>query len=486
MTHTIDTGPTTATPYRRRWIALFVILAAEVMDLLDAMITTIAAPSIQTDLGGSSSMIQWLGAGYTMAMAVGLVTGGRLGDLYGRKRMFAIGVLGFTASSLLCGLALSPEMLIGARVLQGLFGAAMIPQGLGMIKEMFPPQEMAAAMGAFGPVMALSTVAGPVLGGWLVDADLFGTGWRMIFLINLPIGLLALIGAISYLPESRPSHAARLDLTGVGLVSAALFLLIFPLVQGRDLGWPAWTFASMAASIVLFVLFGRHQSRKERAGGDPLVVMSLLRKRAFSGGLLTGVVFFSGMVGFSLVFGLYTQIALGYDPLKAGLAGLPNAVGTLVGFIAVNASGLAQKAGRKLIHIGAIIMMAGVIGVGVTLDLAGMGVTPWQLAPALVVTGAGMSLIMAPFFDIVLAAVEPHESGTASGTLTAVQQLGSALGTAAIGTIFFGLLERHWRFDETMRLTIWITVGMLAATFLTAFLLPLRARPEEPEKATQS
>src|SRR5262245_33856028 len=167
-----------APAYRWRWAALFVILAAEVMDLLDALVTTIAGPTVRADLGGSESVIQWLGAGYTLAMAVGLVTGGRLGDLYGRKRMFMIGAVGFAAASALCAFAQSPGMLIGSRVLQGLFGAVMLPQGLGMIKEMFPPKEMPAAFGAFGPVMALSAVGGPILAGWLVSADYFGWGWR--------------------------------------------------------------------------------------------------------------------------------------------------------------------------------------------------------------------------------------------------------------------------------------------------------------------
>ncbi|WP_068924518.1 MFS transporter [Planobispora rosea] len=478
MTHAATTGAP-AELYRWRWPALFVILAAEVMDLADAMITTIAGPTILADLGGSSSLIQWLGAAYTMALAVGLITGGRLGDLYGRRRMFLVGAAGFTLGSLLCGLAFSPETLVAARVVQGLFGAVMLPQGLGLIKEMFPPKEMAAAMGAFGPVLGLSTVAGPVLAGWLVDADLFGTGWRMIFLINLPIGLLAIAGALRFLPESGSPHASRLDLTGMGLVTGASLLLIYPLVQGRELDWPAWTFASMAASIAVFLLLARHQSRKQRTGGDPLLVTTLFRKRAFSGGLITGLVFFTAMIGFSLVFGVYVQIGLGYDPLKAGLANLPNAVGTVLGFIVVNAAGLPRKAGRKLIHIGAIVMIAGVAGVGVTLGLAGVGVTPWQLAPALLVTGAGMSMIMAPFFDIVLAAVEPHESGSASGVLTGVQQLGAALGAAAIGTLFFGLLERGRSFTDTMEVTIWVTSGLIAVTFLAAFLLPLRARPEE-------
>jgi MFS family permease len=244
---TITAPVATAQPYRWRWVALFVILAAEVMDLLDALVTNIAAPTIQRDLGGSASLVQWLGAGYTLAMAVGLVTGGRLGDLFGRKRMFVIGAFGFTAASLLCGMAMSPEMLIGARVLQGLFGAVMIPQGLGLIKEMFPPAEIGKAFGMFGPVMTISSVGGPVLAGWLVDADFFGIGWRMIFLINLPIGLAAAFAAIRFLPEYRLSNATKLDIPGVLLLSAAAFLLIFPLIQGRELDWPVWTFVSMAA-----------------------------------------------------------------------------------------------------------------------------------------------------------------------------------------------------------------------------------------------
>ncbi|MEW9533246.1 MFS transporter [Microbispora sp. NPDC049125] len=470
--------PAAPSAYRTRWAALFVILAAEVMDLLDALVTNIAAPTIRADIGGGSSLIQWLGAGYTLAMAVGLITGGRLGDLYGRKPMFLLGASGFVLGSLLCGLAVSPEMLVGARVLQGLFGAVLLPQGLGMIKEMFPPKEMGTAFGAFGPIMALSSVGGPVLAGWLVEADLFGTGWRMIFLINLPLGLLALAGGVRFLPRSRSEHAARLDLTGAGLASAAAALLIFPLVQGREYGWPAWTFVSMAASVALFAFFGWYESRKHRSGGDPLVVPTLFRKRAFAGGLVAGLVFFSGMVGFSLVFTLYTQMGLHYSPLKAGLAALPQAIGVMVGFVVASA-GLTEKLGRRLLHAGALIMAAGVAGFGVTLHSAGVGVTPWQMAPTLAVAGIGMGLLMAPFFDIVLAGVAPEETGSASGTLTAIQQLGAALGTAVLGTVFFHLLDGGTGFGDAMQVVIWIEVGMLLVTFVTAFALPMRARHEE-------
>ncbi len=556
MTTTTDARPDPGAapePYSLRWIALFVILAAEVMDLLDALITNIAAPSIRADIGGSASTIQWLGAAYTLAMAVGLITGGRLGDIVGRRRMFVIGALGFTAGSLLCAVSQSPEMLIAFRGMQGIFGAVMLPQGLGMIKEMFSEKEMGSAFGMFGPVMGLSSVGGPVLAGWLIDADYFGTGWRMIFLINLPLGLLAVLGGLKFLPESREARPPRLDLVGVVLAAFASLLLVYPLVQGRELDWPAWTFVSMAGAVVVFGIFGWFESRKNRAGGDPLVVPTLFRKRGFTGGLIVGLLFFSGLSGFSLVFSLFTQLGLGYSPLKAGLVGVPLSLGMVAGFVLAQA---VQKFGRKVIHAGILVMTAGVATIVVTLHLAGIGVTPWQLAPSLVLTGLGMGVLMAPFFDTVLAGVELHETGSASGALTAVQQLGSALGVAVLGTLFFGILGGHVAraadvvapralaaagvsgpaqdrlvlavrtcghdrasakdqeavpasctrlesdlrtappavrqavitagetsakrgFDNAMKLTLWVEMGLIGLTFFAAFLMPRHARPQE-------
>jgi EmrB/QacA subfamily drug resistance transporter len=426
-------------PYRWRWVALAVILAAEVMDLLDALVTTIAAPSIRTDLGGSLTLVQWLGAAYTLAMALGLLTGGRLGDIFGRRRMFLVGAAGFTAASTLCGLAVSPGMLVGARVLQGLFGAIMIPQGLGIMKQMFRGKEMAAAFGAFGPVIGLSSVGGPILAGWLVDADLFGAGWRMIFLINLPLGVLALAGGARFLPESRLPRAPRLDTGGVALAGTGSLLLVYPLVQGRELGWPAWTFAMLAAAVAVFAVFGWYESRRQRAGADPLVVPALFRRRAFAGGLVAGVVFFAGLIGFSLVFTLFVQIGLGFSPLKAGLAGLPQAIGTVAGFVAAGA-GLAERLGRRLMHVGAAVMTGGVVWLLLLVQASATDLTIWRMVPANAAIGAGMGLIMAPFFNIVLAGVAPEETGSASGALTSIQQLGGALGIAVLGTVFFGLL----------------------------------------------
>ncbi|SEG11418.1 drug resistance transporter, EmrB/QacA subfamily [Thermomonospora echinospora] len=425
-------------PYRWRWLALAVILAAEVMDLLDATVTNIAAPSIRADLGGSYAALQWLGAAYTLAMAVGLITGGRLGDIYGRKRLFLLGAAGFTAASLACALAQSPGTLIGMRAVQGAFGAVLIPQGLGLIKEMFDDTEMGAAFGAFGPVMGLSAVGGPILAGWLVDADLFGTGWRMIFLINLPLGLAVLVAGVRLLPESRSPRATRLDLVGALLATLGSVLLVHPLVQGRELGWPAWTFAMMAGSVAVFAVFAWYERRVARAGGDPLVTPELFRSRAFSGGLLFGTLFFAGMIGYNLAFNLFTQLGLGYSPLKAGLAGAPWALGMVVGFGATQ--GLARRHGRVAMQLGTLVMAAGAAGLYGTLRWAGTGVTAWDMAPALLVTGFGTSMVMAPFFNIVLAGVRPHQTGSASGSLTAVQQLGGALGIALLGTLFFGVL----------------------------------------------
>ena len=376
--------------------------------------------------------------------------------------MFVIGALGFTVGSLLCAVAQSPETLIAARVVQGLFGAAMIPQGFGLIKEMFPPAQLQSAFALFGPVMGLSAVAGPVLAGWLVDADIAGTGWRMIFLINLPIGLAAAAGAIRLLPESRSPHPLRLDVPGVALASIASLLLVYPLVQGREHGWPAWAFVMIAASVVMFGVFAAGQVRKGRRGGDPLVVPSLFRKRAFTAGLLAGLILFACLAGFTLVLNLYTQLSLGYSPLKAGLTGAPFSLGMVAGMGVMQPL---QRFGRKVLLGGAVVKALGILAV-IMIITAGPAPTPWRLAPALALAGIGTALLMGPYFDFVLAGVEPHEAGSASGTLTAVQQLGSAFGIALLGTVFF---------SASIAAVLATIAGLLAVIFAVGFLLPKRS-----------
>ncbi|MEU7164556.1 MFS transporter [Streptomyces morookaense] len=468
-------------PYRWRWAALWVLLAGETMDMLDSLVAAVAAPSIRADLGGGPGVTQWLGAAYALAMAVGLITGGRLGDVVGRRRAFLLGAAGFTGASLLCAAAMSPGFLIVARGLQGLFGAVMIPQGLGLIKEMFRGRELGRAMGMYGPVMGLSCVGGPVLAGWLVSADWFGAGWRMVFLVNLPLGLLALAGGWRFLPASGPAAAARLDLAGAALASAAALPVVLPLVQGREQGWPVWAFVSMAAGVALFGVFGWYEERVARAGGDPLVMTGLFRKRAFSGGLVTGAALFAAVAGFSLALSLYFQSGLGASPLKAGLAVLPWSAGTVVGFAVVqvlDGRGVLGRFGRPLVQTGVVVMALGSGGFACALRSAGARVTVWQGAPALVVVGVGMGLVTGPFFQTVLAAVEPHETGSAAGTLTAVQQFGSALGSAVLGTVFFSALGGRGAAGElgyarAMEITLGAEAGLLALTLLASFLLPV-------------
>ncbi|AZQ74408.1 MFS transporter [Streptomyces luteoverticillatus] len=480
----------TPLPYRWRWAALWVILAGEAMDMLDSLVATIAAPSVRAELGGGAGVTQWLAAAYALAMAVGLITGGRLGDVVGRRRTFLIGTAGFTVASLLCAAAVSPGFLIGARGLQGLFGAVMIPQGLGMIKEMFHGRELGKALGMYGPVMGLSYVGGPVLAGWLVGADWFGAGWRMVFLVNLPLGGLAFLGGWRFLPASGPTARTRLDLVGAALASAAALAVVFPLVQGRELGWPVWAFVSMTAGVALFGVFGWYEDRVSRGGGDPLVVPGLFRKRAFSGGLVTGAALFAAVAGFSLALSLYFQSGLGASPLKAGLAVLPWSAGTVVGFVVVqvlDGAGLLSRYGRALVRTGVVVMALGAGAFACALRWAGAHVTVWQGAPALAVVGLGLGLVMGPFFETVLGTVEPHETGSAAGTLTAVQQFGSALGSAVLGTVLFSALAgrvsdatgadasgtpARLDWSRAMEITLGAEAGLLAITLVASFLLP--------------
>lgn len=466
-----DPPAATGTPaYRWRWVVLGVVLVAEIMDLVDATIVNIAAPSIQRELGGSASAVQWMLAGYTLAFAIGLITFGRLGDLVGRKRLFVIGAIGFTVASALCGLATSPELLIGSRVAQGLLGAVMIPQGFAILKAVFPPAEIGKAFSLFGPVMGLSAVAGPIIAGLLIDANWFDAGWRMIFWINVPIGILALVGALWFMPEVKTPGASRLDALGVILISLASGMLIYPLVQGRELGWPAWSIAMMVASVPVFVLFGW----RERRSGNPVIDPSLFRSRGYVAGLGVISTFFLAMAGFMLVFNLFTQLGLHYSPLKAGLAMVPFSIGIAIG-APLSAGVLAPRIGRKALQLGLLVTTGSMVALWLTLQATGSGTTVWHLVPSTLVAGIGSGMVFAPLFDIILASIDDQAAGSASGVLTAMQQFGGAIGVAVIGTIFFQLLPVH-QFVGAMKSSTLVAVGLFAISLAVSFLLPKRAR----------
>ncbi|MFC5905963.1 MFS transporter [Streptacidiphilus monticola] len=463
--------------YRWRWWALAVVLMAEIMDLLDTTIINVAAPAIRGDFGGSTAQIQWITAAYTLTFAVALITGARMGDLYGRKRLFVIGALGFTLCSALCAAAGGPGMLIGSRAAQGLFAALMIPQGFGILRSVFPPAEIGGAFAAFGPVMGLSSVLGPTVGGFLVTANLWGTGWRMVFLINLPLGLAAaLLGSRLFPRDQRTTEATRLDLPGSLLLSLAALALIYPLVQGRDLGWPLWTYLSMAASVPLLALFGWYQRRLKQRGGSPLVEPSLFRNRGFTSALAVGVVFFAGMSGLMLALTLAMQLGLGWTAQHAGLSMIPLSLGIALG-AGLSGAALGPKFGRRVMHAGLVVMILGSLGLWLTFAQAGTGLNSWELIPALAVTGFGMGLLMAPFFDIALAGVADHETGSASGVLNAVQQLGGSIGVAALGTGFFSWATHHG-FTDATGWTLACTAAALGIAAGLTFLLPRMPRKD--------
>ena len=431
-------APPDGTADPRRWLTLVILLLAAFMNLLDVSIVNIAIPSIQRNLHASYADVQWALAAYTLAYAVVLITGGRLGDAYGRKRLFLIGVTGFTIMSALCGAAQSPGQLIACRVIQGAMGAIMIPQVLSVIQVIFPAAERIKALAAFGVTAGLGTVSGPLLGGLLTQHNLFGLDWRPIFLINVPVGILAIAASAVLVRESRAPRRPHLDPGGVLLITAALLLLLYPLVQGRQLGWPAWTFVAMAASVPAAGLFVWYERAKDRRDGSPLVQLSLFGQRAFSIGIAIAITFFLGVTSFALILTLFLQVGLGFTPLHAGLTFLPFSGGVLVASAA--AARLTPRFGRGVTMTGALVMTAGMAGLIATVAHYGAAVTTGELVPGLIVAGLGMGSVLAPLADILLAGVDRQHAGSASGLFNTSIQLGASIGVALIGVIFFGLL----------------------------------------------
>jgi EmrB/QacA subfamily drug resistance transporter len=420
-----------------RWLVLAVILTAVFMQLLDTTITMVAVPSIQNSLHSSYGEIQLVVAGYMLGFACVLVTGGRLGDTYGRKRMFLLGMLGFTIASAVCGAAPDALTLICARVVQGMCSGLMFPQVLGIIQVVFSAAERAKAIGLYGATIGLATILGPVTGGALIQADIAGAGWRSIFYVNVPIGLAALALGAALIPESKAA-ASRVDLTGAALLGTGLFLLVLPLVIGRDEGWPAWSLACVAVSPFVLAAFARYESRRTRENRDPLIDTGLFRQRPFSLGLAASLVFFTGIPSFFMILLLTLQQGLGYSPVKAGAVTLGFAAALAIG--SARSTAIARKLGSRVLIVGCGLMIVGLLAVMGVMYWAGTGLQGWQLLLPMFVAGAGGGLFIAPVTSVVLAGIPARDAGAASGALATAQQVGAALGIAAVGVIFFGLL----------------------------------------------
>jgi EmrB/QacA subfamily drug resistance transporter len=428
------------TPDPRRWLALIVLLVAGFMDLLDVTIVNVAIPSIMRDLHAEYTQIEWIVAGYVLGFAALLVTGGRLGDIFGRKRLFMIGVAGFTATSALCGAATDPSILIAGRFAQGAMAGLMVPQILAIIRVTFPHHERGKVLGLWGGVLGTASVAGLAIGGALVEADLLGLGWRPIFLVNIPVGIAALVAAQVAVQETRSAAAPRLDLVGVGLAVAAVLMLVYPLTEGRSLGWPAWTFLLMVGSVVLLVLFVGYERRRTRTVGSPLVVLSLFKSRAFTAGMMVWLTFWIAYGGFFLVWTLYLQVGLGWSPLRAGLTAVSFAVGAAAGS-GLSVEVFTPRFGRQVLMTGALLNAAGFVAYLWVASHYGPAVHPWQMVAPLVLMGFGFGLVVAPMVDAILTDVPVRDAGSGSGLLSTTQQVGMALGIALVGVFFFTQLD---------------------------------------------
>lgn len=458
-------------PYRLRWLVAGVVLAANVVDLLDATIVNVAAPSVHRDLGGGADTIQWLSAGYTLAFAVLLIAGARLGDILGRRRLFLVGLAGFTLISTACALAPTIGVLIAFRALQGAFGALMIPQGFGLLKQVFQDDtEFDKATGLFGPATGVALLAAPILAGALVEANLWGTGWRLVFIINVPIGVIGLPLAFRVLPRGGATHPdTTLDIGGVLLAGLALVAIIYPLIQGQADGWPAWSFALLAGGVALLWAFLGYERRQK---GNPLIEPSLLTNRTYLSGIAISLGLFGAFGGLLFCVSLYGQLGEGWSPIHAGLTLTPMVIGLILAMFASLA--VVKRLGRHLLHIGIVLIAAG----ATALALAATGAataSSWDLAPGLFLIGAGVGTCLGQLFRFILSSVSMNEVGSASGVMEAVQQLSTSLGVAVLGTIFFSTFDHHLPTDA-LRVTAWCCLAPLALAFVLAFRLPMHPR----------
>ncbi|MEU4573129.1 MULTISPECIES: MFS transporter [Nonomuraea] len=452
---------TAVTTGRRRWAVLAVVLFAAILDLLDATITNLAAPTIAADLSGGEPLIQWLGSAYALSMGVLLVVGGRLGDKYGRRRLFLVGVTGFTLASVACGLAWDPVSIVVFRLLQGALGALLIPQGFGILGAVFPREELGKAFGVFAPALGLASIGGPILAGVLIDADLLGLGWRAMFLINIVLGGLAVVLAVRLLPRDEGERAVKVDGPGSGLLAAAMLGLLYGLIDGAGHGWTPRAAACLAAGAVFFVLFARRQ----RTAPSPLIEPSLLRNRGFVSGLTLGLVFNAAVSGLLFLLALFLQDALHRTPTQASASLAPLAAGIVVASVASHR--LLDRLGRRLILTGLLITLTGALW----LLALGTGPAVWALVPPVLVIGLGLGSCFGSVYQVTLGGVDARESGSASGALSASQQLANSVGAAAVTTVYL-----HTAGGVTAGLTV-VAAALVACCGLVR-LLPGR-RPVE-------
>jgi EmrB/QacA subfamily drug resistance transporter len=447
-----------------RWAPLLVVLTGTFMTFLDFFIVNVALPSMQADLHAGADAVELVVAGYGVAFAVGMISGGRLGDLYGRRRMFTTGLVLFTLTSLACGLAPSAGVLVAARVLQGAAGAMLTPQVLAILGTVYVGAHRARAFAAYGLAMGFAGVLGQLIGGALIQADIAGSSWRGVFLINVPVGAAAIACVRRCVPES---HGVRtsLDLGGAALLTAGLVALVLPLVEGRSHGWPEWTILCLVAAPLLLGCFGLQQLRRGRTGRAPLVEFAIFGNRAFSVGSAIGLAFALVPPSLFFVLALYLQQGRGFSPLFSGEVFA--AVG--VGFFAalLTAEAMAVRLGRQVLAVGSLVVAAGCL----LLAAAAHTSSALELAPGLAVAGFGIGMVLVPVSNVALAEVAAHHAGAAAGVLATAQQVGGALGVAVTGVVFYDALGAG-HFAHAFAVSLVVLSVLTAATAGLVQLLP--------------
>ena len=463
----------------RRWLAAIVMIVGALMDMIDVTIVNVALPTIRRDLHASATQLEWVVSAYMLAFAAALIIAGNLGDLFGRKRVFLAGVTVFGLASLAAGLSGSGAELIAARVVQGTAAAAMAPQVLATFRAIFSGAERGKAFSIYGAMLGFASAVGLLLGGVLTEANLFGWSWRAVFFVNIPVAVAALIAGLRFVPETRDPGARRPDVPGAVLLAGSLVAIVYPLLEGRQLGWPAWVWVLLAGGVAGLGGLGLLEARRAGRPADgpaPLLKVGLFRVPAFAAGLGVQMAFSAGLQGFFLAFALWLQAGEHFSPLKAGLTAVAFSAGSFIG--APVAVPLARRYGRRVLAIGGVLMAAGIAGVSLVVSHIGVNGSPWPVVPGLVVCGAGLALLIIPLVNVVLAAVPVEAAGGASGLFSTAQQLGGAVGVAVFGTVFFGYLSGH-SFEASMVHTAPYAIGAFALCAVLALLLPRTAVSED-------
>jgi MFS family permease len=509
---------------RHKWFVLIIILMAPFMAYLDLYIVFVASPSIQYGLHTNFEQIQFVIAGYTIAYGVNLITAGRLGDTYGRKRMFMIGMAVFTLTSAGCAFSPNSLTLIIIRIFQGAAAAIMFPQALAIIQATFTSKQKDIAIAWYGVIIGIGAVAGQLLGGFLVQTNLFNLDWRLIFLVNVPIGIGTLVAALCVVHESKSEKSVGLDIGGTAIISVILFLLFYPLIEGRDAGWPLWMYISIILSIVLiipFILFERRLTSSSKLNGGnmnikndkrsqstfkpkpPLIPLSLFKDRSFMIGTLIMLVFYIGNFVFVFVLTFYLQNGLGYSPLASGLIYLPMGIGFLISSLLTPK--IVPKLETGILKIGTIIMIVGYGLVVITAHQeSNIGLQSSQLLPYMLTIGIGLGFVVVPLINIIISRANIENVGAASGVLNTMMAVGNAMGIALIGSLFFGMIAvnatsaasdfgNHFngsinhvkihQYTDALINSISCSIGVVIATFLLIFLLPsIRHKEQSSEQ----